>query len=385
MRDAAARLAQQLSEIDNQINAIADDLQRKDISDSQRQQLESLIQRYAAAKQQLSASAFRGIDTAVDTSSFSLSGDIDKDAKEYERLSQQIENARQASEEMEKLATNPAQRQEYELQTLALIEQQRTLDEIYAGAEQFANKVRKGKLLDNLISSLQFFGDQALDILGNIFKIVDNIGQRELNEAEDLKDQNIKNLDEEDYQAKQKEIELAAWRREKWLNASEAAMAAALAIIRVWSEAGNGPTPARAAQTAIVGAATLAQIAAIASEPEPYARGGFVRDKKIMVGEAGSEWIASHRLLTDPVTAPVIAALDNYQRLPSMAAVNMPAVNQVSQQRNESARINAALLVEVQRLAAYLSDPDNRRAVISRRTQETFDANENFLRSIARL
>ena len=104
-----------------------------------------------------------------------------------------------------------------------------------------------------------------------------------------------------------------------------------------------------------------------------------------MVGEAGSEWIASHRLLTDPVTAPVIAALDNYQRLPSMAAVNMPAVNQVSQQRNESARINAALLVEVQRLAAYLSDPDNRRAVISRRTQETFDANENFLRSIARL
>lgn len=405
VRDAAARLAQQLSEIDNQINAINDDLQSKDISDSQRQQLEALIQRYAAAKQQLSASAFRGIDTAVDTSSFSLSGDIDKDTKEYERLTKQIENARQATEEMEKLATDPAQRQEYELQTLALIEQQRTLDEIYAGAEQFANKIRKGKLLDNLISNLQFFGDQALDILGNIFKIVDNIGQRELNEAENLKDQNIKNLDdqlaqnlitqeqydkrkaklEEDYQAKQKEIELAAWRREKWLNASEAAMAAALAILRVWSDAGNGPTPARAAQTAVVGAATLAQIAAIASEPEPYARGGFVRDKKIMVGEAGSEWIASHRLLSDPVTAPVIAALDSYQRLPAMAAVNMPAVNQVSQQRNESSRINAALLAEMRRLADYLSDPANRRAVISRRTQETFDANENFLRSIARL
>ena len=405
VRDAAARLAQQLAEIDNQINAINDDLQRKDITDSQRQQLEALIQQYAAAKQQLSASAFRGIDTAVETSSFSLSGDIDKDTKEYERLTQQISNARQATEELEKYATNPAQRQEYELQTLALIEQQRTLDEIYSGAEQFANKVRKGKLLDNLISNLQFFGDQALDILGNIFKIVDNIGQRELNEAEQLKDQNIKNLDdqlaqnlitqeqydkrkaklEEDYQAKQKEIELAAWRREKWLNASEAAMAAALAILRVWSDAGNGTTAMRAAQTAIVGAATLAQIAAIATEPEPYARGGFVRDKKIMVGEAGSEWIASHRLLTDPVTAPVIAALDNYQRLPSMAAVNMPAVNQVSQQRNESSRINAALLAEMRRLADYLSDPANRRAVISRRTQETFDANENFLRSIARL
>lgn len=405
VRDAAARLAQQLAEIDSQINAIADDLQRSDISGSQRQQLEALIQQYAAARQQLSASAFRGIDTAVDTSSFSLSGDIDKDTKEYERLTKQIENARQATEELSNLAKDPAQRQEYELQTLALIEQQRTLDEIFSGAEQFANKVRKGKLLDNLISNLQFFGDQALDILGNIFQIVNNIGQRELKEAEDLKDQNIKNLDdqlaqglitqeqydkrkaklEEDYQAKQKEIELAAWRREKWLNASEAAMAAALAILRVWSDAGNGSTAMRAAKTAVVGAATLAQIAAIASEPEPYARGGYVRDKKIMVGEAGSEWIASHRLLSDPVTAPVIATLDSYQRLPAMAAVNMPAVNQVSQQRNESSRINAALLAEMRRLADYLSDPANRHAVISRRTQETFDANENFLRNAARL
>lgn len=405
VRDAAARLAQQLAEIDSQINAINDDLQRSDISDSQRQQLQALIQQYAAARQQLSASAFRGIDTAVDTSSFSLSGDVAKDARAYATLTGQIRNARQATEELRNLATDPDLRNEYEAQLTDLEEQQRTLDEIFSGAEQFANKVRKGKLLDNLISNLQFFGDQALDILGNIFQIVNNISQRELREAEQLKDRNIANLDdqlarglisqeqydnrktklEEDYQAKQKEIELEAWRREKLLNSSQAAMAGALAILRVWSDAGNGPTAMRAAQTAIVGAATLAQIAAIADEPEPYARGGYVRDKKIMVGEAGSEWIASHRLLSDPVTAPVIAALDSYQRLPSMAAVNLPAVNQVSQQRNESSRINAALLAEMRRLADYLSDPANRRAVISRRTQETFDANENFLRNAARL
>ena len=405
VRDAAARLARQLAEIDNQINAINDDLQRKDISDSQRQQLEALIQQYAAARQQLSASAFRGIDTAVDTSSFSLSGDAAKDARAYATLTGQIRNARQATEELRNLTTNPDLRNEYEAQLTDLEEQQRTLDEIFSGAEQFANKVRKGKLLDNLISNLQFFGDQALDILGNIFQIVNNIGQRELREAEQLKDRNIANLDdqlahglisqeqydnrktklEEDYQAKQKEIELEAWRREKLLNSSQAAMAGALAILRVWSDAGNGPTAMRAVQTAIVGAATLAQIAAIADEPEPYARGGYVRDKKIMVGEAGSEWIASHRLLSDPVTAPVIAALDSYQRFPAMAAVNMPAVNQVSQQRSESSRINAALLAEMRRLADYLSDPANRRAVISRRTQETFDANENFLRNAARL
>ncbi len=405
VRDAAARLAQQLAEIDNQINAINDDLQRKDISDSQRQQLQALIQQYAAARQQLSASAFRGIDTAVDTSSFSLSGDAAKDARAYAALTGQIRNARQATEELRDLATDPALRNEYEAQLTELEEQQRTLDEIYSGAEQFADKVRQGKLLDNLISNLQFFGDQALDILGNIFQIVNNIGQRELHEAEQLKDRNIANLDdqlaqglisqeqydkrktklEEDYQAKQKEIELEAWRREKLLNSSQAAMAGALAILRVWSDAGNGTTVMRAVQTAVVGAATLAQIAAIASEPEPYARGGYVRDKKIMVGEAGSEWIASHRLLSDPVTAPVIAALDSYQRLPAMAAVNMPAVNQVSSQRNRDQSINAALLAEMRRLADYLSDPANRRAVISRRTQETFDANENFLRNAARL
>lgn len=405
VRDAAARLAQQLAEIDSQINAIADDLQRSDISGSQRQQLQALIQQYSAAKQQLSASAFRGIDTAVDTSTFSLSGDVAKDARAYAALTGQIRNARQATEQLRDLATDPAQRQEYEAQLTELEEQQQLLDQIYSGAEDFARRISKTKALDNLIDKIQFFADQAFKVFSSISSVLDNLGQQELQQAEQLKDQNIRNLDEqlaqnlitqeqydkrktkleEDYQGKQKEIELEAWRREKWLNASEAAMAAALAILRVWSDAGNGSTAMRAAQTAVVGAATLAQIAAIASEPEPYARGGFVRDKKIMVGEAGSEWIASHRLLSDPVTAPVIAALDSYQRFPAMAAVNMPAVNQVSQQRNGSSRINAALLAEMRRLADYLSDPANRRAVISRRTQETFDANENFLRSIARL
>lgn len=405
VRDAAARLAQQLAEIDNQINAIADDLQRSDISDSQRQQLQALIQQYSAAKQQLSASAFRGIDTAVDTSSFSLSGDVAKDARAYESLTGQIRNARQATEELRDLATDPNLRNEYQAQLTELEEQQQLLDQIYSGAEDFARRISKTKALDNLIDKIQFFADQAFKVFSSISSVLDNLGQQELQQAEQLKDQNIRNLDdqlaqnlitqeqydkrkaklEEDYQAKQKEIELAAWRREKWLNASEAAMAAALAILRVWSDAGNGTTAMRAAQTAVVGAATLAQIAAIASEPEPYARGGYVRDKKIMVGEAGSEWIASHRLLSDPVTAPVIAALDSYQRLPAMAAVNLPAVNQVSQQRNESSRINAALLAEMRRLADYLSDPANRLAVISRRTQETFDANENFLRSLASL
>ena len=405
VRDAAARLAQQLAEIDNQINAINDDLQRSDISGSQRQQFEALIQQYSAAKQQLSASAFRGIDTAVDTSTFSLSGDLAKDARAYAALTGQIRNARQATEELRDLATDPAQRQEYEAQLTELEEQQQLLDQIYSGAEDFARRISKTKALDNLIDKIQFFADQAFKVFSSLSSVLDNLGQQELQQAEQLKDQNIRNLDEqlaqnlitqeqydkrkakleEDYQAKQKEIELEAWRREKWLNASEAAMAAALAILRVWSDAGNGTTAMRAAQTAIVGAATLAQIAAIATEPEPYARGGFVRDKKIMVAEAGSEWIASHRLLNDPLTAPVIAALDSYQRLPAMAAVNLPAVNQVSQQRNESSRINAALLAEMRRLADYLSDPANRRAVISRRTQETLDANENFLRSLASL
>lgn len=368
-----------------------------------------LIQQYEALKTALADRAYLAIDTSVDTSDFALTGDRFADDKKYNEYTQAIERSRVAATRLLEVTTDPAQRAELEAQIEDLGLQQQNLDNIYKGFDDFEKKIKKSKALDNFINSFQTFGDKALEIFGSINQILDNISNRELRKQEELKDQNIKLLDDqlsqqlisqeaydqrkaaidEEYSAKQKEIELEQWRREKWLNASEAAMASALAILRVWSDAGNGSTAMRAAQTAVVGAATLAQMIAIASEPEPYAHGGYVNaDTVFRAGEAGSEWIAPHRLLTDPVTAPVIQSLEDYRRgRVSLAAVNMPAVNAASsylQDHNIDKQLSL-LNSQFSLLAKYLSDPRNRQAVISRKTQEDFDHQEQTLRNFARL
>jgi len=403
---ASQQLAEQMKEYDDQIFILQSDLQQTDLATEEREKIEQLIAAYQRLKQQMTASAYAGIDTAVNTSGFALTGDRQKDAQQYANLTAQINRAREATAALRDLATDQTTREEYEAQLTDLQEQQETLDKLYAGADKFAEKLANNKALDRFIERFEYFGNYALQIFGNINKILDNIGQKELNDAEDLKNANIEKLDEqlekglisqetydekklkieEEYDAKQKEIELEQWQREKWLSASEAAFAAALAILRVYSDKGNGTTAMRIAQTAVIGAATAAQIAAIASEPAPYAKGGYVRHKTYMVGEAGSEWVASHRLLSDPATAPIISALDAYQRgRLALQQVNLPAVREAAAARSARPDLSSQLLAEVRQLSVYLSDPANRRAVISRRTQEQFDANENFLRSVSRL
>lgn len=368
-------------------------------------QIGVLIERYKELREQVAQAAYSVIDTTVDTSGFSLSGNGAADWKKYDELTTQINHAKDAATALLEKTTDPIQKEVLEAQIEDLEQQRETLDGIIAGADELEAKLKKSKGFEKLIDQIEFFGNQAMNIFSSINDMLNNLGKKELQDAEKLKDDSIDMLDdqleqqlisqeeydskkeqlEEEYQAKQKEIELKQWRREKWLNGSEAAMAAALAIMRVWADAGNGTTAMRAAQTAVVGAATAAQIAAIAAEPEPYAKGGYVRDKKIMVGEAGSEWIASHRLLSDPATAPIISALDNYQRNPMMASVNMSAVRNAEQHRIDNQGLSTAMLAELRQLSAYLSDPENRRAVISRRVQEDFERNENFLRSQAKM
>lgn len=408
VRQAAQQLQQQLVTLDSQIVALTADLQQKNISEQERMKIESLIARYKELKQLFATTAFNAIDTTVNTSSFALSGDRAKDATNYARLTAEIKRAVEATSALRDLATDPDVRTEYEAQLTELEEQQQAIDEIYAGVDRLANRIEHGHTLDKLIENLQFFGDKALDILDSLFQVADNIGQKELNDAAKLRDENTNNLEEmlaqnliteehynsekerldKEYSDKQKEIELEQWKREKWLNASEAVMASALAILRVWSDAGNGTTAMRAAQTAIVGTATLAQLTAILNEPAPYAKGGYVKRRTVyQAGEQGSEWVASHRLLSDPLTAPVIAALEDYQRGRSIApaAINTPAVNSAASFRQKQQASDMALLAEFRRLASYLEDPNNRRAVISRKTQDTFNTNENFLRTVSRL
>lgn len=408
--DKINQVAESLRPYDEKIRQLKADQQALADTDKEAAaRIAALIQQYEQLKTALADRAYLAIDTSVDTSDFALTGDRFADYKKYNEYTQAIERSRAAATRLLEVTTDPAQRAELEAQIEDLGLQQQNLDNIYKGFDDFEKKIKKSKALDNFINSFQTFGDKALEIFGSINQILDNISNRELRKQEELKEQNIKLLDDqlsqqlisqetydqrkaaidEEYSAKQKEIELEQWRREKWLNASEAAMAAALAILRVWSDAGNGTTAMRAAQTAVVGAATLAQMIAIASEPEPYAHGGYVNaDTVFRAGEAGSEWIAPHRLLTDPLTAPVIQSLEDYRRgRVSMAAVNMPAVNAASsylQDHNIDKQLSL-LNSQFSLLSKYLSDPRNRQAVISRKTQEDFDHQEQTLRNFARL
>ena len=306
------------------------------------------------------------------------------------------------------------------------------LDDLMATALKAAEEDAFGRGIDRWISGIEEFGQQVVQLWGNINTILDNIAQKELNDAKKLKEENEKQLEEQleegliseeeyeerkeelqdEYDALEEEKELAQWKRQKALNIGEATMQGALAVLKALSSA---PPPYNAILAGISSALAAVQIAAIASEPEPYARGGYVNEDTTFyrAGEAGREWVASSRLLKDGSTAPIIQALEDYQRGNSraltdisMARLDMPAAlsasesigrsQAVAQPQSAAAVWNHPTAVSVgndsremvslmRDLVKYQKDPKNRQAVISRRTMDDFDNNENFLRSRARL
>ena len=304
------------------------------------------------------------------------------------------------------------------------------LDKLQAKEEEVAASNALGDAIDRWIKGLEAFGNAATEIWGNVNAILDNQGERERIAAEKRKDEAIKNLDEQleaglvsqeeyterkqeledEYDEHAKQIALEQWKRQKALQLGQAVIESALAVLKAWNAA---PWPANAVPIALATAMGAMQIAAIASEPEPYARGGYVPRRTVyQAGEAGEEWVASNSLLHDPATAPLIAALEQYQRggrleIP-MAQLNEPIAMQAARtiasrqvavrelppqtpsawERASSAtgQTGADEMVSLMRdLAAYLRDPRNRQAVISRRTMQDFDREEEFLRSRARL
>ena len=265
-----------------------------------------------------------------------------------------------------------------------------------------------------------------------INKILDNSTQREINNAKKKHEAEVKELEEQlaeglisqedynerkeelqtEYDEKEKALQLEQWKRQKALNIGQAVMEGALAVLKALSSA---PPPGNAVLAGIAAAAAAVQIAAIASEPEPYAKGGYVPRRTVyQAGEAGPEWVASNKLLSDPATAPIIEQLEAYQRgnrraladIP-MAQLNMPVAARAAQElgrrrsvseagmmsafgsANPNVSVNMPENEEViklwRELATYLKDPQNRRAVISRQTMADFDNREQFLRSMARL
>ena len=298
----------------------------------------------------------------------------------YEKTLAKVDTDRTAAE-MQQLQAEATERQADAWQ--------RVSDAIEAAADSEERAAQNAEKLkrkfDETVAQVETFGQKAMDIFSSVNTIMDNQGDRELKEHERQKEAALKSIDqqleasvisqeqynsrkqqiEEQYAEKEKQIKLEQWRREKAMNISQAIMNGALAAAKAWSQGGAYG----AALAAIAAAGTAAQVAAIASQPEPYARGGFVTEPTVgLVGEAGSEWIASHGLLQNPRTAPVIAALDRYQKGGSLT---LPGTER-----------QTAILED---LAAYLKDPRNRQAVISRRHQEDFDRSENFLRQQARL
>lgn len=345
--------------------------------------------------------------------------------EEIEKYTQALDDAIAAEKEMERVATENGSDEEAEKHRKAteeLEKQKKAVEDVRKEAEKLAKTKAVNVTLNKWADAVEEFGSRALSVFSNINTILSNISQQHLQELEDQKDEEIKMLDdqleqglisqesydkrkqelEDDYREKAHEAELEDWRRQKVYGYSEAVINAAVAATKLW--AGEGTTAYKVAMSALLAAEMATQIAAIASQPEPRAKGGYVESERIYrVGEAGREWVASNRLLNDPQTAPLIQALESYQRgnvralgdIP-MAQLNMPVVTAAARELGRRATTSPVthaaaatrgddMLSVMRELAKYLEDPRNRQAVISRQTMTDFDNNENFLRNHARL
>lgn len=474
VEQAAKKLQEELSSIDGAIAVLSSDA--KNASAKDKEKIDELIVSYRELKSEITNAAFSNIlDNAqaspinkrdksnwssstqskvqsrtnslgmfFDKSSFEAYGNaLEEINKKYEAQKKKLSSLSLAEDavisELEKrisLESDPEEQNalkqslaDHKARKEAIAGEVEKLEEYKDEAEQIADEDAFGSMLEQWIHGIEEFSKSVLDIFSGINTILDNIGDRELKEQEERKDNGIKALDdelkqglisqeeyeeekeaiEEDYEEKEKAIKLEQWKRGKALSISQATIDGALAVLKALASA---PPPYNAILAAAAGVAAGVQIAAIASEPAPYAKGGYIDNKKyIVAGEAGREWIASNRLLNDPATAPMISALEQYQRgnrramtdIP-MAAINMPMAMEASKEigrrqynpqtvvldesRRNVASIasdNNEMVAVMKELASYLKDPNNRRAVISRQSMIDFENKENFLRSRASL
>jgi TP901 family phage tail tape measure protein len=242
-----------------------------------------------------------------------------------------------------------------------------------------------------------------------------NILDHQLNEgiiSQEYYNARVDELDKE-LDKKQRELELERFRREKKSATTKAIIAGIAAALQSFLNGGGYPWGL--IPMALSVATTGAQIAAIQSQPEPYATGGFIEEEKIIrAGEKGREWVASNTLLNDPQTAPVIEALEQYQKgnkspwqdlifaSPNAADLSQAAsaissnfasnslqsvtnnyhTNTTATQGNETLSL---MLEQITQLTTYMSDPKNRQTVLNRDKQLEFEAQENFLRNAAAL
>ncbi|MBR3467812.1 MAG: phage tail tape measure protein [Bacteroidales bacterium] len=270
---------------------------------------------------------------------------------------------------------------------------------------------------------LQEFANAAFDIYGSIAQIQDNMMEAELQKTQktyDAKsaalqrqlnqgvisqkayDAKMQKLNEEK-EKKERKLKHEQFAREKTANIIQATIAGVLAAVESFKNGGGFPWGL--IPMAMSAATTALQIAAIASQPNPYYKGGYIRGRQYAVmGEQGDEWVASNKLLKDRETAAVIAALDEYQRgnRSALAGITFAAPdpkimsqavsgngrtfapsNQVT--NNYYPADNSELLKEMKQMNDFLRDPMNRRAYISSKIQLEFEEQEREVREMARL
>lgn len=278
--------------------------------------------------------------------------------------------------------------------------------------------------LQTMTAALQEFANAAFDIFNSINQIQSNRENAAFDEWCDIQDEKSATLQrqlddgiisqkyydaqmakiQKEKEAKEKKIQHDQFEREKKANIIQATINGALAIVTAFAQLG----PIAGAIAAVVTAATTAaQIAVMASQANPYAKGGYIKGEQLaLMGEEGDEWVASNKLVTDKKTAPIIAALEAYQRGNHRAlekiSLTQPDWNRLSQSaknisttfagsktpvvNNYNSNIdNSEVLKELKQMNEYLKDPKNRQAYISRRVQLEYEEQENELKAMARL
>lgn len=448
VRKATVALQQNLVGIDTTIEQLTTDrdkLMKTDIVHAA--QIDAQIKKYKELRQAMVGAAFAEIATNVknpfqkqedEMSSLWLPKNREKALakvnKEIDKYSKALDDAIAAEREMARVDDengDDAGAKKHTEAAEALEAQRQGLVNVREEAEKLAKHKALSATLSKWDDMMEEFGNKALSVFSNINTILANVAQQRLNDLEDEKDDQIKVLDDqlehglisqESYEERKKELEdkykdeaLKAekedWQRQKNYGYSEAIINAAVAATKLW--AGEGTTAYKLAMSALLATEMATQIAAIANQPEPRAKGGYMDDETIYrVGEAGREWVASNRLLTDPTTAPLIEQLEAYQRGNSralsntpMAMLDMPAASAAAQRIGrahsfpmqvpstpgttapaaETSDDNHELVKIMRDLCGYMKDPRNRQAVLSRQKLEDFEDNEQFLRNRALL
>ena len=288
------------------------------------------------------------------------------------------------------------------------------------------------KNLSDIADVIQDFANTAMQLFESINQLQSNKEKAALNEYKKGYDERKKKLDwqleqgiisqeyynaqveqlDKERDAKEKQLEIEQFRREKKAAIAEAIISGIVAAVKSFENGGGFPWGLISMALSL--AATGVQVAAIASQPEPYAKGGYIeREKNIVAGERGREWIASNEIVENPETKPVIEALEEYRkgnkaplRELEMAVPDSRSVSQAATaisrtfapERTERA-VNSnhyhtaqaddgtmgKMLEELTALRQYMSDPKNRQAVISRELQLEFEQQESFLRRAASL